>query len=194
MPDHALEGEFHFKQTFKCLFLDVGLVSHMTSVDWTVLGRWDDRKLVHEGGLAEQFIGQHLLFRKHGLEEPFLCYWLREAKRANAEVDFVIAERRRMISVEVKAGTAGSLRSLHQFLAREVKGAGGAALRSDLNLPSISDHQHRLIDGRPVAYRMLSLLCDRTFHGFGQIAPISALRKPGGSTSCSRVPRMPSVT
>jgi hypothetical protein len=143
--------------TYKCLFLDVGLASHMTGVDWSSLGSWDDRKLVHEGGLAEQFIGQHLLFRKRGLEAPLLCYWLREGRSANAEVDFVIDHRRRIVPVEVKAGTAGSLRSLHQFLDRELKGDRPIALRFDLNPPSVGDFEHRMSDGRQVRYRVLSL-------------------------------------
>jgi len=145
------------RHTYKCLFLDVGLASHMTGVDWNTLGRWDDRRLVNEGGLAEQFIGQHLLFRKRGLELPSLCYWLRQGRSANAEVDFVIDHHRSVVPIEVKAGTAGSMRSLHQFLARELGGGAEVALRFDLNPPSLSEHEHRLRDGRAVRYRLLSL-------------------------------------
>jgi len=49
----------------------------------------DERSLVNEGGLAEQFIGQHLL---HPFQAPQLCYWLREGKSSNAEVDYVISQ------------------------------------------------------------------------------------------------------
>lgn len=142
---------------FKLLFLDVGLASHMTGVDWRSLGTWDDRQLVHEGGLAEQFIGQHLLFRKGGLELPSLCYWLREGKSNNAEVDFVISSGRSIIPVEVKAGTAGSLRSVHQFLARGVGQIAPVVMRFDLNPPSLSEQEHRVSDERSVHYRLLSL-------------------------------------
>ena len=152
---------------YKCFFLDVGLASHLTGVDWNTLGRWNDRQLVHEGGLAEQFVGQHLLFRKGGLELPSLCYWLREGKASNAEVDFVIDQGRSVVPVEVKAGTAGSLRSVHQFLVRGTMPSDPVVLRFDLNPPSVSEHEHHLADGRPVRYRMLSLplymvdQCDR---------------------------------
>ena len=88
---------------YKCLFLDVGLATLITGVDWRSMGSWDDRQLVHEGGLAEQFIGQHLLFRKGGLELPSLCYWLREGKSTNAEVDFVIEHARSIVPVEGRA-------------------------------------------------------------------------------------------
>lgn len=145
---------------YKCLFLDVGLVAHITGVGWPDLSGQDDRRLVNEGGLAEQFIGQHLLFRHGGKEEPFLCYWLREGKRTNAEVDYVIDHTRQIIPVEVKAGRAGSLKSLHAFFARQLKGrAPRTALRFDLNPPSLGDHDHRLSDGSgvEVQYKLLSL-------------------------------------
>jgi len=142
---------------FKCLMLDVGLVSHVTGVSLAALGRWEDRRLVHEGGLAEQFVGQHLLFRRPAYETPSLCYWLREGKRNNAEVDFVIAHGRTLVPVEVKAGAAGRLRSVHQFLARNVKHASNLLLRFDMNPPSVSDHAHQLPGGGEVRYRMLSL-------------------------------------
>ena len=142
---------------YKCLFLDVGLASHMTGVDWRSLGAWDDRQLVHEGGLAEQFVGQHLLFRHRGLERPSLCYWLREGRSANAEVDYVIEHGRGVVPVEVKAGTAGRLRSLHQFFSRDLGGSQSLALRFDLNPPSVADYEHAVADGPKVAYRLLSL-------------------------------------
>lgn len=145
------------QHVFKCLFLDVGLASYMTGVDWGSLGRWDDRQLVHEGGLAEQFVGQHLLFRKGGLEQPGLCYWLREGRSANAEVDYVIELGRTIVPVEVKAGIAGSLRSVHQFLARDAGSRERVVLRFDLNPPCVSEHEHKLVGGQTVRYRMLSL-------------------------------------
>ena len=143
---------------YKCLFLDVGLVTLMTGVDWRAVGNWDDRELVREGGLAEQFIGQHLLFRKNGLELPSLCYWLRDGKSTNAEVDFVIEHERSIVPVEVKSTTAGSLRSVHRFLNRKIKATGTpVVLRFDLNPPSLSEHEHRLNGEQRVRYRMLSL-------------------------------------
>lgn len=146
---------------YKCLFLDVGLASHVTGVEWSSLGRWDDRRLVNEGGLAEQFVGQHLLFRRGDLEEPFLAYWLREGRSTNAEVDFVLERGRRVVPVEVKSGRAGSLKSLPRFFDRELRGHDGrnVALRLDLNPPSLASYEHKLGDqgGRAVAYQLLSL-------------------------------------
>ncbi len=51
----------------------------------------------------------------------------------NAEGDYVVAAGEKILPVEVKAGAAGSLKSLHQFCL-EKKSA--TALRFDLNKPS----------------------------------------------------------
>jgi hypothetical protein len=45
-----------------------------------------------------------------------LFYWAREARNANAEVDFVISRNHENLPVEVKAGKTGTLRSTFQFL------------------------------------------------------------------------------
>ena len=71
---------------------------------------------MNEGAVAEQFVGQHLLYGGAHYETPGLHYWAREARNAGAEVDYVMAPARRVVPVEIKAGTTGSLRSLHQFL------------------------------------------------------------------------------
>ena len=68
----------------------------------------DDIRLVNEGNIAEQFVGQHLFFRRGIFEEPRLNYWLREGKADNAEVDYVIERGRKILPIEVKAGKAGS--------------------------------------------------------------------------------------
>ena len=73
----------------------------------------DERSLVNEGGLAEQFIAQHLL---HPLQAPQLCYWLREGKSSNAEVDYVISQENLIVPIEVKAGKSGALKLLQQFV------------------------------------------------------------------------------
>lgn len=118
---------------FKLLYLDVGLMLNALGLDLSNLNNFDDRKLVNEGRLAEQFIGQHLLFLNSLHGDRNLHYWLREGKVGNAEVDFVISRRNAIIPIEVKAGGAGILKSLHQFVARK---NSKFAVRFDLNPPS----------------------------------------------------------
>jgi uncharacterized protein len=88
---------------------------------------------------------------------PWLVYWLREQKSANAEVDFVIASGNQVIPVEVKAGKSGALKSLQQFVLHK---KAGLCVRFDLNRPAIQDivHAVRLAEGSSrVSYRLLSL-------------------------------------
>lgn len=45
-----------------------------------------------------------------------LSFWVREKRNSQAEVDLVIPHRGHLVPVEIKAGAAGKLRSLHQFV------------------------------------------------------------------------------
>lgn len=125
----------------KLLFLDIGLMNHLCGVDWLALSRLDDKRLVNEGAMAEQFIGQHLAYTSAGTEAPQVAYWLREGRAANAEVDYVVSRGPEIFPVEVKAGSAGSLRSLHQFAAQKKT---RVAIRFDLNPPSRQQVEHAL--------------------------------------------------
>lgn len=121
-------------KTYKLIFLDVGLMNAICGMDWLALSQLTETKLVNEGAIAEQFIGQHLLDIISTAANRQLTYWLREGKSANAEVDFVIALANQIIPIEVKSGKKGSLKSLHQFAA-EKKIA--MAVRFDNAQPSI---------------------------------------------------------
>lgn len=117
---------------YKLYFLDVGLLSYLSGIDWTTIANTDERVLINEGSLAEQFIAQHLAYRDQGLEPPELFYWLRESKAQNAEVDFVLSKSQEIIPVEVKAGHGNTLKSLHQFMAQRKSVRG---LRFNLDKP-----------------------------------------------------------
>ena len=126
---------------YKLLFLDVGLMNHIGGVDWSTLQQMDDVRLVNEGAVAEQFIGQHLAYPEYGGRSPQPVYWLREGRSNNAEVDYVVSSGTWVVPVEVKAGKSGSLRSLHQF-AFEKK--AHTAIRFDLNQPSRQSVSHTI--------------------------------------------------
>lgn len=142
---------------YKLIFMDIGLVNHICGCDWRTMATFDDRQLVNEGGIAEQFIGQHLIDISEGLAQPLLHYWLREKKSSNAEVDYVIGSGGQVLPVEVKSGTSGSLKSLQQFVySKKTK----LAIRFDLNVPSLQQVEHtiRTAHGnQKVNYTLLSL-------------------------------------
>ena len=129
LPLHADIDE----NTYKLIFLDIGLANHVCGLDWLAISSMIDQTLVNEGGLAEQFIGQHLIDGNHGLDPPRLQYWLREKKTTNAEVDYVISHGNWIVPVEVKAGKSGTLKSIHHFIHKK---NSAIAIRFDLNPPS----------------------------------------------------------
>jgi uncharacterized protein len=140
---------------FKLLFLDVGLANYICGVDWLDIANIDDVRLVNEGGMAEQFIGQHLAWFDE--KKPELTYWQREGRNCNAEVDFIHAFGSNIYPVEVKAGKSGTLKSLQQFaLKKRVK----QAIRFDLNQPSLQsiNQKAKTRDGiAEVSYEIISL-------------------------------------
>ena len=141
------------ERRFKCLYMDVGLMCAALHLDVLDLGR-QDPTLVNGGAVAEQFIGQHLLYSGPRYETPVLYYWTREARNAAAEVDYLVAPARRVVPVEIKAGTTGSLRSVHQFLKEK---RGDFALRFNADVPSLLRDSKGLPDRRRIDYRLLSL-------------------------------------
>lgn len=104
------------REVWKPLFLDVGLMNHANGLGEAELASLTDEELVNKGAVAEQFVGQQLLYRKGDGVEPSLHYWLREGASNNAEVDYVIEEGASVLPVEVKAGKSGALRALRQMM------------------------------------------------------------------------------
>ena len=159
-------------RSYKLLFMDVGLMNAVLGLGWGAIEQRDDVRLVNEGAVAEQFVGQHLAALLAESPNRELNYWLREGRSANAEVDFVAAFDGRVLPIEVKAGSAGRLKSLHQFVAEKLaaeqsvseqfasKGETQVAVRFDAAPPSLQTIRTRVQTGGgavDVAYRLLSL-------------------------------------
>ncbi|MFZ4402927.1 MAG: ATP-binding protein [Pseudobdellovibrionaceae bacterium] len=122
-------------KSFKFLFLDVGLINVGLKVDWNELLNITERELLNEGPLAEQFIGQHILHWQENHQQPEIHYWLRESKAQAAELDFLVQQGASLVAIEVKAGSSGAMRSLHQWN-RDIKYKRKKSMRFDLNPPS----------------------------------------------------------
>jgi hypothetical protein len=102
-------------------------------------------------------VGQHLLELSANTPSRGLYYWLREGKESNAEVDFVCAFQGKIVPIEVKSGSSGSLKSLHQFVAEKHV---PLAIRLDTNLPRMQRVQTSICIGaekKTVSYDLISL-------------------------------------
>jgi len=100
----------------KLLPLDIGLALCQLAVRPELLaGRAVES--IMEGRLAEAFAGIQLL-AAHPEQPRALSFWTREGSaKSNAELDYLVPTTRGVLPVEVKAGAAGSLKSMHRFLA-----------------------------------------------------------------------------
>ncbi len=97
----------------KLFYLDVGLLQTATKVDADLFFKGDILQ-ISRGMIAEQFVAQELLTYSPPFQNAAILFW--EKEQAEAEVDFVITVGSEIVPIEVKAGTTGSLRSLHSFL------------------------------------------------------------------------------
>ena len=153
LPLHADTDE----KVYKPLFLDVGLMNAICGLDWRAVSQMDDAKLINEGAIAEQFVGQHLQNLFSDTPNRELTYWLRQGRSSNAELDFVVQAGGHMVPIEVKAGAAGTLKSLHQFMGSK---DAPLAVRFDASLPSLTRIDTRINTGKTgkqVQYPLVSL-------------------------------------
>ena len=144
-------------KVFKTYFLDVGLMNTALGMKSLSKDEFLSVRFINEGKIAEQFIAQHLRFEKEMYIRPQLYYWLREKRKNNAEIDFLIQSGRFPIPVEVKAGKSGSLKSLHLFCG---VCNSQTAVRFDLNIPSIFNCNHKISTGNKivaVSYQLVNL-------------------------------------
>ncbi len=100
----------------KVIHLDVGLCSKALGLSLDQLVMIHELNLINKGGIAEQVVGQLLRTRAPVYVEPSLYYWNRTEKGASAEVDYLIDHKTTIIPIEVKAGSTGTLKSLHLFM------------------------------------------------------------------------------
>ena len=93
---------------------DTGLVNHSLGIKEELLSeKFLDN--VHRGVIAEHIVGQELLGLDVSLSST-INFWVRDKKESSAEIDYVVSYKSLLIPVEVKSGSSGKLRSLHQFL------------------------------------------------------------------------------
>ena len=101
---------------FKLLFLDVGLIQSMLGISLAVVETTQEINEIAKGALAEQFVGQHLMYDRPMFEAPSIHYWERQAKHSTAEVDYLVPWDQHVLPVEVKSGHKGHMKSLQRFL------------------------------------------------------------------------------
>lgn len=138
---------------FKVMMIDIGISTAQLGLSRVDFRNLDEVVWASKGRMAEQFVGQHLLNLFSPWEEPRLFYWQRTGGR-QGEIDFILQQGPHIVPIEVNAGSAGSMKSLHAFMHSKRL---PLAIRLDTNPPSLQDMDVRTTTGDRTRYRLLSL-------------------------------------
>lgn len=152
------------EKSLKQIFLDIGLVSAALGLNLNQLLDITEIDFFNKGALAEQLAGQILRTVEPFYIEPKLFYWQREEPGSNAEIDYIIQHGTEIIPLEIKAGSTGTLKSLHIFMGLKNL---TKAVRVNTGLPSKTKIEMKdpLGTQKTVQYDLLSI----PFYLLGQV-------------------------
>lgn len=140
------------KSAPKAICLDTGLCMYALNLNRDQL----KEQLIspaYVGSLFEEFVGQELMALDFNRRDP-LYFWVREEKGTSSELDYLVQMNGKLFPIEVKSGSHGSLKSLHQFLHRSSTAFGIRIYSGPLRL---DDHRVTMSDGETLVYQLLSV-------------------------------------
>lgn len=146
----------------KVILLDCGLCSASLGLSLHQLRSVSEISMINSGGMAEQLAGQLLRTVTPAYIPSSLYCWQRGKKGAEAEIDYIIQHENQVIPIEVKAGTTGTLKSLHQFMKEKRL---PIAVRINSDLPRLGPVHVKDALGFSIGYTLLSL----PFYLLGQL-------------------------
>lgn len=137
----------------KVVLIDVGVCLALLGITFDQL-QLTDVPLINKGAISEQVVGQLLRTIIPLYVEPALYYWHKDEKGSHAEIDYLIQHHNNVVPLEVKAGSTGSLKSLHVFMGLKRL---SLAVRVNADIPSktavrVKDHA-----GNSIAYTLISI-------------------------------------
>jgi len=102
------------KKSPRIQFVDTGLLNYVLGVQPEMLGM-KDLSGAYKGAIIPHLVNQELISLNFlSDKKPF--FWVRDKMQSSAEVDLVFSYRNKIIPVEIKSGSHGTLKSLHQFI------------------------------------------------------------------------------
>lgn len=139
---------------FKEIFLDIGLCSTALGLNLNQVNSIDEIIMINNGAVAEQIVGQLLRTIVPPYIEPSLYCWHREETGSSAEIDYVIQHGNKVIPIEIKACSTGSLKSLHFFMGLKKY---PIALRINSDYPNKTNVNVKDNWGNQIKYTLLSI-------------------------------------
>ena len=139
----------------KVALLDVGLVHGLRNTPaGRSFPRWTELSPQVRGGLTEQVAAQELrITAGDSTSVGQVHHWRREGGR-NAEIDYLLEIGTRILPVEIKSGSAGGMKSLHQFMFEKRL---PLSIRLSGNPPSHQVVAVKTTQGNAVRYQLLNL-------------------------------------
>lgn len=103
----------------KYLFLDLGLMQTMLDTPAADILLASDVDFVNKGAASEMFAGLELMKNQDCFQRSELYYWQNLSRGTNAEIDYLEAQAGKVLPIEVKASTRGSMQSLWLFMRKK---------------------------------------------------------------------------
>lgn len=104
------------KKSPRLQFLDAGLINHALGIQANMIGL-KDLSSAYKGGVVPHLITQEVIsLNTISYKKP--TFWVREKKQSSSEIDLVLQHTGKIIPIEIKSGSVGTLKSLHQFVDR----------------------------------------------------------------------------
>lgn len=95
-------------------FLDTGLLNNELGIQAEMLA-YSDLSNSYKGAIIPHLITQELI-STNTIQDKKPNFWVREKKQSSSEVDLVYQHKDKVIPIEIKSGSDGTLKSLHQFI------------------------------------------------------------------------------
>lgn len=117
-PSTSMEAPIisDLKKSPRLQFLDTGILSYILGISAEMLVL-EDLSQSYKGAIIPHIITQELISIQS--KKPELPnFWVREKRQSSSEVDLVYTIDNKVIPIEIKSGSTGSLKSLHQFIER----------------------------------------------------------------------------
>jgi len=102
------------KKAPRLQFLDTGLVNYSLGIQAAMLAM-DDLNSAYKGAVIPHLVTQELISLQ-SMSSHTPNFWVREKTQSSAEVDLLYAFKQFVIPIEIKSGSTGALKSLHQFI------------------------------------------------------------------------------
>ena len=95
----------------------LGVPVHKTGGIQAEMLAFSDLSNSYKGAIIPHLIAQELISLNIS-QNRIPHFWIREKKQSSSEVDLVFTFQGKVIPIEIKSGSEGTLKSLHQFVNR----------------------------------------------------------------------------